>query len=203
MDTGQTILYILVLIFSVVLHEVAHGYAADALGDKTARYAGRLTINPIPHLDLFGSIILPALLVFSGAPFLVGWAKPVPFRMENVRNKKWGGALIALAGPAANLILALIFSLIIGAQDFFNFPLESLDILVAVVRVNIVLMLFNLIPVPPLDGHHVLFSILRGQRWAGLRVFMQKNQFLLIILTLFLLWPMVTPLVFIIERILL
>ncbi len=199
MDTGQTILYIIVLIFSVVLHEVAHGYAADAMGDRTARYAGRLTINPIPHLDLFGSVILPALLVFSGAPFLVGWAKPVPFNLSNIRNKRWGASLIALAGPAANLSLAIIFAVILRFREALELSSSLTEVFMTVVLVNVVLMIFNLMPVPPLDGHHVLFDIFQGPRYAGLRFFMQKNQLIFILLALFVLWPLLTPIVFAIS----
>lgn len=196
MEIEQTILYIFILIFSVVLHEVAHGYAADYLGDRTARFAGRLTVNPIPHLDMFGSIILPGLLVISGAPFLVGWAKPVPFNLHNISNKKWGPALIALAGPSANLILALVFSLLIKFQGFLSLTSGLVEVFSTVVIVNIVLMLFNLIPIPPLDGHHVLFSFLDKPENIGIKRFMIKNQFVLVLLALFVIWPLITPLVF-------
>ena len=103
---------IIVLIFSVVIHEVSHGYAALALGDKTAQYSGRLTLNPIKHIDLFGSILLPALTAMLGGP-VFGWAKPVPYNPYNLKNQKWGPAIVGAAGPAANLLLAVIFGLFI------------------------------------------------------------------------------------------
>lgn len=197
MNIEDTILYIVILIMSVVIHEVAHGYAADALGDRTARYQGRLTINPLPHLDLFGSVILPALLVFSGAPFLVGWAKPVPFNLANIRNKKWGPALIALAGPGANLSLALIFAALMRINEGVGFfAPQVMSVFSAVVLVNIVLMCFNLIPVPPLDGHHVLFSILSHPKYSRIRSFMMHYRFVLVLIALFVVWPVMRPLIF-------
>lgn len=193
MSFEQGIFYVIVLIASVVIHEVAHGYAADALGDRTARYAGRLTINPVPHLDIFGSIILPLILVVSGAPFLVGWAKPVPFNMANISNKRWGPALIALAGPAANIALALIFAGILAFGGGVPGLAGMMDIFYMVVVVNVVLVFFNLIPIPPLDGHHVLFSILSGPQYANLKHIMRQHQFVLILLALFVIWPALEP----------
>lgn len=191
MSFEQGIFYVIVLMFSVVLHEVAHGYAADALGDRTARYAGRLTINPIPHLDLFGSVILPLLLVLTGSPFLVGWAKPVPFNLRNIKKKRWGPALIALAGPAANIVLAVIFALLLRVD--IPGMAGMADIFAMIVIVNVVLVFFNMIPVPPLDGHHVLFSILSGPQYSNLRAMMRQYQLVLILAVLFLVWPLLTP----------
>ncbi len=191
MELEQGIFYVIVLIFSVVIHEVAHGYAADALGDRTARYAGRLTINPLPHLDIMGSVVIPLTLILSGAPFLVGWAKPVPFNLSNIKNKRWGPALIALAGPAANIVLAIIFALILRVQV----PgLEAAgEIFAMIIVVNVALVFFNLLPVPPLDGHHVLFSILSGPEYSNLRNFMRRYQIFLILLVIFVVWPRISP----------
>ena len=105
--TASIILSLVVLILSIIAHEVAHGYAADALGDPTARLAGRLTLNPLPHIDLMGSVIIPALLISTGSPILFGWAKPVPYNPYNLKNKRWGEALVAVAGSATNLLLAI------------------------------------------------------------------------------------------------
>jgi len=149
----------LVLIFSIILHEVAHGYAADSLGDPTARMSGRLTLNPIPHIDLMGSIIIPALLMFSGSSMLFGWAKPVPYNPYNLKNQRWGEALVAVAGSATNLLLAVLFGLVVryGAASL---PSAALTAATTIAFINLFLGLFNLIPFPPLDGFTVLRTIL-------------------------------------------
>ncbi len=154
-----TILSLVILILSVIVHEVAHGYAANSLGDPTARLAGRLTLNPIPHIDFMGSIVLPALLVFTGSPILFGGAKPVPYNPYNLRDQRWGEALVAVAGPATNVLIAIFFGLLIrlgvsGSSDVL------LSLFVTATYTNLVLALYNLIPVPPLDGSKVLRSLL-------------------------------------------
>ena len=154
------ILQLVVLIFSVILHEVAHGYMANYLGDPTARLQGRLTLNPISHIDLFGSILLPGLLLLSGSPIMIGYAKPVPYNPYNLRGR-WGEALVAFAGPGTNILLALIFGL---AIRFFGTLLSpSLVAAFAVIAfINMLLALFNLIPIPPMDGSKVLSELLPG-----------------------------------------
>ncbi|MBI2005056.1 site-2 protease family protein [Patescibacteria group bacterium] len=149
---------VLVLLFSVILHEVAHGYMADYLGDPTARHSGRLTLNPISHIDPFGSVILPALLALTHSPFLIGYAKPVPYNPYNLRGF-YGEALVAFAGPATNIALALLFGLTIR---FFGALLSPalVSAFAVVVYINILLALFNLVPLPPLDGSKVLSAIL-------------------------------------------
>lgn len=163
-------LSLIVLILSVVMHEVAHGYAADALGDPTARYAGRLTLNPLPHLDLVGSVLVPALLVFTNSPILFGWAKPVPYNPYNLRAKRWGEFLVASAGVATNLALALIFGLVMrfGAGVL---PAPALSLAATIAFVNLFLGLFNLIPFPPLDGYTALRSALPFSAARGLARF--------------------------------
>ena len=154
-----TLFFLIVLIFSIIIHEVSHGYAAEILGDPTARLQGRLTLNPLPHIDPLGSILIPALLVFTNAGFLFGWAKPVPYNPYNLNNKRWGEALVAAAGPGANIILALLFGTMIR---FAHNSLSPYFIQLAgvVVFVNILLAFFNLLPIPPLDGSKLLKSIL-------------------------------------------
>lgn len=172
MQTGleTEIFTIVVLILSIIIHEVAHGYAAYALGDPTAKLAGRLTMNPLPHLDPIGSVFLPALLVLTNAGFLFGWAKPVPYNPYNLRNQRWGEAWVGIAGVATNLLLAAIFALIArfayGAGDELFASLAAI-----VVFVNLFLGLFNLIPFPPLDGFTVLRSTLPGRFAVPLRNF--------------------------------
>ncbi|MEK7156468.1 MAG: site-2 protease family protein [Patescibacteria group bacterium] len=172
----DTLFIIAVIIFSVIIHEVMHGVAADSLGDPTARYAGRLTLNPIPHLDMFGSIILPILCALAPGGFLFGWAKPVPYNPYNLfRAPRWGEAIVAAAGPASNLALALLGGLLIRLQLFPDIA----GVLMYIVAINISLMVLNLIPVPPLDGSKILSSILpKSLGYDALRDRMEQNPFL-------------------------
>src|ERR1035437_135579 len=123
MDATNAIFYIAILIMSIVIHEVSHGFMAEYFGDNTARNAGRLTLNPIKHLDLFGSILLPAVLVLSHSPFLFGWAKPVPYNPNNLRDRKWGTIWVAAAGILANFLIAIVFGIIIRLASNFAFGL--------------------------------------------------------------------------------
>jgi Zn-dependent protease len=154
------LILIIILLFSVIIHEVAHGYAALAQGDRTAEMSGRLTLNPISHIDLFGSIIIPGLLILSGTGLVFGWAKPVPFNPYNLRNQKWGEALVALAGPASNLLIAFVFGLFIRFSEMLSLSMAVVEIFLFIVVINVVLVLFNLVPIPPLDGSKILFAVL-------------------------------------------
>ena len=171
---------LIVLIVSIIAHEVAHGYAADALGDPTARYAGRLTLNPVPHIDLMGSLLIPGLLMFSGSPILFGWAKPVPYNPYNLRNQRWGEGLVAVAGSATNLLLAIIFALVVrfGSTPLATggtvLPETALMIAGTIAFVNLFLGLFNLIPFPPLDGFTVLARTMPWRASRGLEQFEAK-----------------------------
>jgi Zn-dependent protease len=156
----EQIVIIVALIISIILHEMAHGYAANALGDPTARLQGRLSGNPLVHIDLLGSIIIPAFLFLTNAGILFGWAKPVPYNPYNLKNQRWGEALVAAAGPATNLVLAFIFSLIIRAGVFADLSPTFLQVSWYIVYINILLALFNMIPIPPLDGSKILMSVL-------------------------------------------
>lgn len=154
----EIIFSIVVLVVSVILHEVAHGYMANYLGDPTARLAGRLTLNPIAHIDPIGSIVLPALLAITGSPLLIGYAKPVPYNPYNLRGK-FGETLVAASGPGTNLLIALLFALAIRFGSV-SMTVPLLGAFTIIVYVNLVLALFNLIPIPPLDGSKVLSGIL-------------------------------------------
>ncbi len=156
MDITTTVFVVVIVIFSAIIHEVMHGYVADALGDPTARYAGRLTLNPIPHIDPFGSILLPFLLALSGSPIFFGYAKPVPYNPYNLRPGRFSEAFVAAAGPLSNIIIALIAGFVIRSGIF---PSAN-DILFLIVAVNTMLCFFNLIPIPPLDGSKVFEAIL-------------------------------------------
>jgi Zn-dependent protease len=149
---------IIVLIFSAVIHEYMHGWMADRLGDPTAREAGRLTLNPLAHLEWFGSLLLPGMMLFAGMPFVFGWAKPVPYNPYRLRDHRYGGAKVALAGPAANFIVAAFFALILRFLPFSSLVFSGLIALI--VYINLILMLFNLIPLPPLDGSKILAPFL-------------------------------------------
>ena len=163
----ETALALIILILSVIAHEVAHGYAADALGDPTARLAGRLTLNPIPHIDLTGSIIIPALLVYVHSPVFFGWAKPVPYNPYNLKSHRWGETLVALAGSATNILLAVIFGLIVRFGSVFGLGTAALTLAGTIAFVNLFLGLFNLIPFPPLDGFTALRSALPWHLSSG------------------------------------
>lgn len=162
---------LIILILSIIIHEVAHGYAANALGDPTARLAGRLTLNPIPHIDVVGSILMPVMLMFTNSPILFGWAKPVPYNPYNLKNQRWGEAFVALAGSATNLLLALVFGLIVRFGYDMGLHSATLALAATITFVNLFLGLFNLIPFPPLDGFTALRTILPWHLANGLNRF--------------------------------
>lgn len=180
-----TILAIAILIFSIILHEYGHAWMANKLGDSTAKDLGRLTLNPIPHIDLFGSIILPLFFVLSGSGFLLAWAKPVPYNPFNIRDKKFGDLKVAIAGPGFNILIAIFFGLLArflpvasslkaglfsaylrGDFSFINSAISgnvlNVIFLMAIIFcfLNLLLAIFNLIPVPPLDGSKIILNFL-------------------------------------------
>lgn len=195
----DTFFNIAILLVSVVLHEVSHGYAAVFLGDPTPRYANRLTVNPLPHLDPVGSILLPLLLVLSNAGFVFAWAKPVPFNPYNLRGK-WGEAIVAAAGPAANLFIAIVFSLIIR---FFGEVLGVVasNMMFGIVLINLFLAVFNLVPIPPLDGSKLLFSVL-PYRYQFVRSVLEQYGFFLVIIFAFFFADILIPIVGILLKLL-
>ncbi len=154
------IITLVVLILSIVLHEVAHGYAANWLGDPTARLAGRLSPNPLLHIDPLGSVIIPAILFLTGANFLFGWAKPVPYNPYNLSNQKWGESIVAAAGPLTNLLLAFIFAMLIRFAHPLGLSASFIEMTQYIVFINILLAVFNIIPFPPLDGSKVIVPFL-------------------------------------------
>ncbi|MBK7597926.1 MAG: site-2 protease family protein [Acidobacteria bacterium] len=167
-DPGRIIMWFVIFLLSLTVHECAHAWAAEKSGDSTGRYLGRVTLNPIPHIDVFGTIIFPLIAITTGG-WMFGWAKPVPFNSMNLRNRKWGEIIIASAGPISNLMLVAIFLVLF--RIFFRNPLISPDALGEMAQpiammlgigmsLNIILAVFNLIPVPPLDGSHVLRNLL-------------------------------------------
>lgn len=151
---------IIILVFSAVIHEFSHGWMANHLGDPTAKYMGRLTLNPIPHIDLLGSIAIPLLLILSNAGIIIGWAKPVPYNPHNLKNQRNGPALVGAAGPASNLFLALFFGIIVRIMSAEGMFPNFIPLFEIIVYINILLAVFNLVPIPPLDGSKLLFSFL-------------------------------------------
>lgn len=186
---------ICILVFSVIIHEISHGFAALFFGDKTAEYEGRLTLNPIKHIDLFGSILLPLLLYITHAGFMIGWAKPVPYNVYNLRNRKVAEPLVAFAGPFSNIVVALIFGTLTRIFASGYADLQLVEIFSFVTLVNISLAIFNLIPIPPLDGSKVLFSILPvGGRFVFSR-FAERYGLIIIIVIVAFLPGLITPLI--------
>ncbi|MFB6225319.1 MAG: site-2 protease family protein, partial [Candidatus Paceibacteria bacterium] len=163
---------IVVLIFSVMVHEISHGAMALYFGDETAKRLGRLTFNPIKHIDPVGSIILPGLLLLTGGFFVFGWAKPVPYNPLFLSNQRWGPALVAAAGPLSNIILAVVLAVIFRVGSLYGFvPMELEPLFGIVVIINLALAVLNSLPIPPLDGAEVLKAIVpsRSPIFEGLR----------------------------------
>ncbi len=185
---------IAILIMSVVIHEVSHGYAASMLGDDTARWQGRLTLNPLKHLDPFGSLILPAMAYFLGG-FIFGWAKPVPYNPYNLRPGRWSEAIVAGAGPLSNLSIALIFGFILRSGITLGWASQPfVEIVAIVVFINIVLAIFNLVPIPPLDGSKLLFALLPEEK-PEIREFFERYGMILVLFFIFFLWQYLIPVV--------
>ena len=190
------IFQIFVLVLSVVIHEISHGFAALYFGDKTAEYEGRLTLNPIKHIDIFGSIILPIFLYIINAGFMIGWAKPVPYNPYNLRNRKIAEPLVAFAGPLSNIFVALVFGIfirILATDGVISSPLVLLFSFV--VLVNISLSIFNLVPIPPLDGSKILFSIIPMKSRFVFSAFAHKYGLLLIIFIVAFLPDFIMPII--------
>lgn len=194
MDFVSLLFYFIIIIPSAIIHEYAHGWMAYQLGDPTAKYAGRLTIDPRVHIDKWGTIILPVgltiLNMITGGGFFFAYAKPVPFNPYNLKNQKWGPALVAVAGPLANLLLATCFAIL------FRLMSDSLfaEFFAIIVSANIGLMVFNLLPIPPLDGSKILFAILPDSAQQA-RVFLERYGFFILIFFILYLPGIVSPIV--------
>ena len=188
------IFYIVVILYSVTIHEVSHGLMANSLGDPTAKNLGRLTLNPIKHLDLFGSVILPFVL-FVTTGFAFGYAKPVPYNPHNLNDRKYGPVKVAMAGPTSNFVLALLFGLILRFMpDVFTTSLVP-ELFSRIVMINLVLGVFNMFPIPPLDGHWLLMTFL-PPRLDALKVYIYKNSFILFPIFLIIFMLFVSPVIF-------
>jgi Zn-dependent protease len=192
MQMNDFILLLPVLLFSVVLHEYAHGWQARREGDDTAFMLGRLTLNPVPHIDPFGSILLPLMLAVLNSPFLIGWAKPVPVNPRNYRDYRGGDIRVSLAGIVVNLALAVIATLLLIVVIHLGHMIPPLapsaEILGRMlqygVMINLVLAFFNLIPIPPLDGSHVLYHLLPPRLGMQYRELSRYGMLILMLLLL-------------------
>lgn len=197
-DPRTIVVQIVALVLAVVVHETAHGWAAWKNGDPTAKLLGRITLNPLPHVDLFGSILLPAILIFTHAPILIGWAKPVPVNPRNFRNPRRGFWQVSVAGPGSNFLLAVLAAGVLklwGALDpvlhygpsgwqGIHVALPILLFLEYTVFTNLVLGIFNLFPVPPLDGGHFLMGVLPARQSLALARIEPYGMFIVIALVM-------------------
>lgn len=200
---------IAILIMSVVIHEVSHGYAASLLGDQTARYQGRLTLNPLKHLDFVGSFLVPLLLYISNVGVIFGWAKPVPYNPYNLKPGRWSEAIVASAGPASNLLLAFLFGLLLRVGMASGATLAGdgaslanpafIEIVSIIVFINILLAIFNLMPIPPLDGSKLLFAFFPDKSYQ-IRGFFERYGFMLVLFFIFFLWRFISPVIIFLFR---
>lgn len=184
------IFQIVVLMYSVVLHELAHGLAARSMGDETAERMGRLTLNPLPHLDLFGSVILPLVSKLTTG-LMFGYAKPVPYDPSKLSDRRYGAAKVAIAGPAANILLATLAGLVLRAAGPALDPLVQ-SLISYIVWINIILAFFNLMPIPPLDGHWLLITFLPTV-YHRFRHVLYRYQWVFLLAFIFIIFPLFAP----------
>ena len=175
---------IIPVLLAITVHEAAHGYAAKHFGDKTAYFLGRITLNPIKHIDPIGTVIIPGMLLLLSAPFLFGWAKPVPVNFSNLNNPKKDMMWVALAGPASNLVMAIIWAIILGLfkSSGASYALFVIGMAQVGIMINLVLMLLNLLPIPPLDGGRMAVSLLPSPWSYKLASIERYGMFILIFL---------------------
>lgn len=204
MEFLPLLFFFIAIIPSAIIHEYSHGWMADQLGDPTARYAGRLTLDPRAHVDKFGTIILPLIFLFLAlvgmGGFLFAYAKPVPYNPYNLKNQKWGPALVAGAGPLSNIVLAFLFGLTL--QVFYKISLGSdifLSLLFVLVQANVLLAVFNLVPIPPLDGSKIFYAILPDSQYK-LKIFLEKYGMFILLIFVFYFFSLISPIISFLTR---
>jgi Zn-dependent protease len=191
MDFFPAIFYFLVIIPSAIMHEYAHGWMADQLGDPTARNAGRLSLDPRVHIDPIGTLLLPLMLFFgSGGSFMFAYAKPVPFNPNNLRDQRWGPVYVALAGPLTNFLIAFIIGIFVRLLPVSVFS----DLLSVIVLANVLLGVFNCVPIPPLDGSKLLFAFFPAS-WQNIKIMMERFGFVLVLIFVFYFSHLINPIV--------
>ncbi len=192
MELISLVFFFLIIVPSSILHEYAHGWMADRLGDPTAKYAGRLTLDPRAHIDMWGTILMPLMLFFlTAGRFLFAYAKPVPFNPYNLKDQRWGPVWVALAGPASNFLLAGAFGVLMRFL-----PVSSLTVFLSIiVYANVLLGVFNLVPIPPLDGSKLLFAILPSEHSQRLQMTLERYGFMILIVFIFFGYQLISPII--------
>ena len=194
---------IIIVLYAIILHEVAHGATAYYLGDDTAEHAGRLTLNPIPHIDPIGTVVLPLIMALLPGNMIFGWAKPVPYNLHNLRSH-YDELKVALAGPFTNLLLAALFATAfrLGSAGLLPFSTLLGQLLASGVYINALLAIFNLVPIPPLDGSKLLYLFIPKENYQ-VRAFLNQNGMVVLLLFIFFGFRLITPLVDVIVKLLL
>jgi len=195
MSFSTLLFYFLIIVPSSIIHEYAHGWMANILGDPTARYAGRLSLDPRRHIDLWGTIVMPVFLfIISGGSFLFAYAKPVPYNPYNLKNQKWGPVAVALAGPFSNLLLALAFAVAMRLLPFFPQFISLAFFFSIIIYANLMLLVFNMMPIPPLDGSKLLYALLPDSA-ARFKMILEQYGFFFMLMLLFFFSPLITPII--------
>ncbi|MGI6314924.1 MAG: site-2 protease family protein [Patescibacteria group bacterium] len=192
MDLLPLVFFFLVIIPSAIIHEYAHGWMADQLGDPTARYAGRLSLNPKVHIDKWGTLLMPLILFFiTSGSFLFAYAKPVPYNPYNLKNQKTGPMWVALAGPLSNLLLALLFGITLQVLPFSNIS----QFLYIIVYANVLLAVFNLMPIPPLDGSKILYALIPDSQYK-IKMVLEQYKFVILLVFIFFGFKFIRPIIY-------
>jgi len=192
MDLLPLVFFFLVIIPSAIIHEYAHGWMADQLGDPTARYAGRLSLNPKVHIDKWGTLLMPLILFFiTSGSFLFAYAKPVPYNPYNLKNQKTGPMWVALAGPLSNLLLALLFGITLQVLPFSNIS----QFLYIIVYANVLLAVFNLVPIPPLDGSKILYALIPDSQYK-IKMVLEQYKFVILLVFIFFGFKFIRPIIY-------